>query len=43
VVEELPQAYRKQEIAENRVIQAGQKQRTGCLVGKGEEESPNYA
>jgi hypothetical protein len=43
VVEELTQADRKDEIAEDRVVETGEKQRSGVLVGKGKQETPDDA
>src|SRR5208283_1049760 len=39
VVEELPQTNREDEIAEDRVVQTGKKQRSGVLVGEGKQET----
>ncbi len=39
VVEELTQADRKDEIAKDRVVETGEKQRSGVLVGEGKQET----
>jgi hypothetical protein len=43
VVEELTQADRKDEIAKDRVVETGEKQRSGMLVGEGKQETPDDA
>jgi hypothetical protein len=43
VVEELTQANRKDEVAEDRVVQTGEKERSGVLVGEGKQETSDDA
>jgi hypothetical protein len=43
VIEELAEPDRKEEIAKNGVIKAGEKERAGRLVSQREEESANHA
>jgi hypothetical protein len=43
VVEELTQPNCKDEIAEDRVVETGEKQRSGVLVGEGKQETPHDA
>ena len=43
VVKEPTQADRKDEIAEDRVVETGEKQRSGVLVGEGKQETPDDA
>ncbi len=43
VVEELTQADRKDEVAEDSVVETGEKERSGVLVGEGKQETPDDA
>lgn len=43
VIEELAKTDGEQEIAENDVVQASEKQRSGGLIGEGEEEPADHA
>jgi len=43
MVEELTQANRKDEIAEDRVVETGEKERSGVLVGEGKQDTPHDA
>jgi hypothetical protein len=40
VVEELAQTDGEDEIAEDRVVETGERQRSGVLVGEGKQETP---
>ena len=43
VIKELAKADGEDEIAENDVVQAGEQQRTGSLIGEREEKSADHA
>src|SRR5215470_12812935 len=43
MIEELPQTDREDEVAKERVVKAGQQQRTGVLVGKREQKTADQA